>query len=61
MRTDDLPNTLATLFSELVEGAPASSSYILNAGDAGLIRSLDKLTAAAASACARPARFRRSS
>lgn len=51
MRTDDLANTLATLFGELVDGAPAASgSYILNAGDAGLIRSLDRLTAAAASA-----------
>jgi len=49
MRTDDLANTLATLFSELVDGAPARA-YILNAGDEGLLRSLDKLSAAAASA-----------
>ena len=50
MRTDDLANTLATLFSELVEGAPASGGYVLNAGDEGLLRSLDKLSADAASA-----------
>jgi hypothetical protein len=50
MRTDDFANTLATLFSELVEGAPASGAYMLNAGDEGLLRSLDKVSAAGASA-----------
>ncbi len=50
MRTDDLASTLKTLFSELVFGAPASGAYMLNAGDDGLLRSLDKLSAAAASA-----------
>lgn len=50
MHTDDLAKTLATLFSELVDGAPASGCYMLNAGDEGLLRSLDKLSAAAASA-----------
>ena len=50
MRTDDLAQTLGTLFSELVKGAPASGGYMLNAGDEGLLRSLDKLSAAAASA-----------
>ena len=50
MHTRDLAKTLATLFRELAEGAPASGAYILNAGDAGVLRSLDKLSAAAASA-----------
>jgi hypothetical protein len=50
MRTDDITGTLARLFSELADGAPASGGYILNPGDRGLHRSLDNLSAAAASA-----------
>jgi hypothetical protein len=50
MRTDDIAGTLGTLLSELVSGAPASGGYVLNAGDAGLLASLDRLSAAAASA-----------
>jgi hypothetical protein len=50
MRTDDLAKTLAALFSELVNGAAASGGYMLNPGDEGLLRSIDKLPAAAASA-----------
>jgi hypothetical protein len=50
MHTDDFANTLATLFSELVDGAAASGGYMLNPGDEGLHRSLDRLSAAAASA-----------
>ena len=53
MHTADLANTLATLFGELVDGAPASGCYMLNAGDEGLLRSLDRLPAAAASAVTR--------
>ena len=49
MNTKDIAGTLATLFSELVEGAPSSGAYMLNAGDEGLLRSLDKLSATAAS------------
>jgi len=49
MNTRDLAPTLATLFSELVDGAPTSGAYMLNRGDAGLLRSLDTLSAAAAS------------
>jgi hypothetical protein len=49
MHTEPLAETLGALFSELVDGAPASGAFVLNAGDAGLIRSLDKLSAAAAS------------
>jgi hypothetical protein len=50
MRTDDFAKTLAALFGELVIGAPASGGYVLNPGDDGLLASLDKLSAAAASA-----------
>lgn len=50
MRTAEIAPSLVTLFSELVEGAPASGAYMLNAGDIGLLRSLDKVSAAAASA-----------
>jgi len=50
MNTKDIAGALATLFSELVEGAPRSGAYMLNAGDQGLLRSLDTLSAIAASA-----------
>lgn len=50
MQTADFAGTLATLFGELVHGAPPSNGYVLNPGDAGLLRSLDTLPAAAASA-----------
>jgi DinB superfamily len=37
---------LARLFSELVDGArPGGDAFILNSGDAGLLKSLDKLSA----------------
>ena len=49
MNTADISRTLTTLFSELVNGAPKDGAYILNAGDEGLLRSLDKLSAQAAS------------
>ena len=50
MQTRDTAPALATLFSELVDGAPASGAFVLNAGDAGLLKSLDKINAAGASA-----------
>jgi len=50
MNTADISPTLTTLFSELVNGAPKDGAYILNADDEGLLRSLDKLSAEAASA-----------
>ena len=50
MHTAELSRTLTTLFSELVNGAAHDGAYILNAGDEGLLRSLDKLSAKAASA-----------
>jgi hypothetical protein len=49
MNTRDLGGTLPTLFSELVDGTPASGGYMLNKGDTGLLRSLDKLSAVAVS------------
>jgi hypothetical protein len=50
MRTNDISESLTTLFSELVDGATApGGAFILNSGDAGLLRSLDKLAAADAS------------
>jgi hypothetical protein len=50
MRTTETSPVLANLFSELVSGATNSGgAFILNSGDAGLLRSLDKLSAADAS------------
>lgn len=49
MNTRDFGNTLPTLFAELTEGAPLTAAYMLNRGDPGLLRSLDKLSATAAS------------
>ena len=45
-----LRRTIATLLRELVDGPPGRDAYILNAGDRGLIGSLDTLTAEQASA-----------
>jgi hypothetical protein len=53
MHIGELSNTLTTLFSELVNGAPTDGAYMLNGGDEGLLRSLDKLSAQAASALTR--------
>ncbi len=50
MNTSDISETLTTLFAELVNGAPEKGTYMLNPGDAGLLRSLDRLSAEAASA-----------
>ena len=50
MNTSQITTTMGTLFAELVEGAPQSGAYMLNRGDAGLFRSLDRLSPAAASA-----------
>src|SRR5262245_2733293 len=50
MQTSDASPVLSLLFSELVDGASAGHpAFILNTGDAGLLRSLDKLSAADAS------------
>ena len=50
MNTADVANTLGTLLGELVDGSSKDGGYVLNGGDAGLLRSLEKLSAAAASA-----------
>ena len=44
-----LGDSLALLFSELVDG-PKGPCYILNTGDRGLLKSLDAMSAASASA-----------
>ena len=52
--THSLQQSLALLFSELVDGPPADAAYMLNPGDSGLLRSLDRLSATDASAPAAP-------
>ena len=49
MRTNDISPILETLFSELVNGPSSSGAFILNSGDAGLLRSLDNIPADGAS------------
>jgi hypothetical protein len=50
MRTDDTTKTLSHLFSELVDGVTSGrGGFMLNTGDIGMLRSLDKLSAADAS------------
>ena len=53
MNTSDLGDTLPALFTELVDGAAQDEAYTLNRADPGLLRSLDKLSATAASAITR--------
>ena len=49
MRTDDITKTLTRLFTELTEGSHPKGGFVLNTGDIGLLKSLDKLSAADAS------------
>lgn len=49
MNLSEISTALTTLLSELVDGAPISGAYVLNRGDPGLLRSLDRLSAEAAS------------
>ena len=50
MQTHDISGSLTTLFAELVAGAPTGGgAFVLNSGDAGLLRSLDKRSAVDAS------------
>ena len=50
MNTTEITATLTTLWSELVTGASnPGGAFILNTGDIGLLRSLEKLSAADAS------------
>src|SRR5437867_13229957 len=52
MNTAPLATLLRSLFSELVHGSPDPSerTYMLNQGDVGLLASLNRISAAAASA-----------
>lgn len=52
MNANSFATLLRTLFSELVHGSPnpTARTYVLNMGDAGLLASLDRLSAASASA-----------
>jgi hypothetical protein len=45
----DIGKALTTLLTELVDGAAADSGWLLNPRDEGLLRSLERLTASAAS------------
>lgn len=49
MKTDEIGGALAGLLGELVDGAP-EFGFVLNGGDPGLLGSLDRLSAEAASA-----------
>lgn len=49
MNSREISKTLTTLFAELIDGASVKASYMLNIGDAGLLASLDALSAEAAS------------
>ena len=53
MHTAEFTTVLAQLFAELVDGAGSGGgAFILNSGDAGLLRSLDRLSASDASSSA---------
>ena len=41
MNTREITSTLTTLLGELLDGPPGREAYMLNGGDAGLLRSLD--------------------
>jgi hypothetical protein len=49
MDSQALADSLSTLFGERVDGPPSKVCFVLNPGDVGLLRSLDKLSASAAS------------
>ena len=50
MNTSAISATLHTLASELAHGTADTGGFVLNRGDAGLVASLDRLSAAQASA-----------
>jgi hypothetical protein len=49
MNTTDTSAALGRLWSELIDGANGGDAFMLNSGDAGLLRSLDALSAGDAS------------
>jgi hypothetical protein len=50
MNTAEMSSALGALLSELVDGASKDGGYMLNPGDEGMLRSLEKLSGADASA-----------
>ena len=50
MRTDEMTRTLENLFGELMHGVSGKGGFMLNVGDRGLLRSLERLSASEASA-----------
>jgi hypothetical protein len=53
MRTDELTRTFDNLFGELMHGVSGKGGFMLNVGDRGLLRSLERLSASEASAATR--------
>jgi hypothetical protein len=53
MRTDELTRTLENLFGELMHGVSGKGGFMLNVGDRGLLRSLERLSASEAAAVTR--------
>lgn len=49
MNTEETSRSLTRLFSELVDGVSGRGGFVLNTGDIGLMKSLDKISAADAS------------
>jgi hypothetical protein len=52
MRTDGLTGILDNLFGELMHGVSGAGGFMLNTGDRGLLRSLERISASEASALA---------
>ena len=52
MDSKEISGTVAVLLTELLDGTQARGGYVLNGGDPGLMRSLDRLSAEEASATA---------
>ena len=50
MRTDELTGIMDNLFGELMHGTSGQGGFMLNTGDRGLLRSLERLSAQDASA-----------
>ena len=53
MRTDELTRTFENLFGELMHAVSGKGGFMLNVGDRGLLRSLERLSASEASAVTR--------
>src|SRR6476659_2011887 len=49
MNTTEVTPALRRLFSELVDGASQAGAFVLNSGDAGLLRSVEQIPASDAS------------